>query len=61
MLDGRPRVLGLLVVRLGDPRPLHFVGTDVPRVSLPGPTSVHSDTQARWHRGQSVNPLCGWL
>ena len=61
MLDGTPRVLGLLVVRLGHPRRLHFVGTGVPWVSLPGPTSVPSDAQAGWHRGQSANPLCGWL
>ena len=26
------------------------------RVSLPGPTGVPSDAQARWHRGQSANP-----
>ena len=48
-------------LRLGHPRPLHFGGTGVPWVSLPGPTSVPSDAQAGWHRGQSANPLCGWL
>ena len=30
-----------------------------PWVSLPGATSVPSDDQAGWHRGQSANPL--WL
>ena len=34
-------------------------GTGVPWMSLPGPTSVPSDAQARWHREQSANPL--WL
>ena len=28
------------------------------RGSLPGPTSVPSDAQARWHRKQSANPVC---
>ena len=44
------------MVRLGHPRPPHFVGTGVPWVSLPGPTSVPFDAQAGWHRGQSANP-----
>ena len=31
-------------------RPSHCVGTGVPWMSLPGPTSVPSDAQAGWHR-----------
>ena len=42
---------------VGHPQPLHYVGTDVPWVSLPGLTSVPSDAQARWHREQSANPV----
>ena len=42
---------------MGHPRPLHYVGTGVPWVSLLGPTSVPSDAQAGWHREQSANPV----
>ena len=36
----------------------HCVGTGVPWVSLPGPTSVPSYVQARWHREHSANFEC---
>ena len=44
-------------VRPSHPRPSHAVGTGVPWVSMPGPTSVPSDAQAGWHRGQSANSV----
>ena len=43
--------------RSSHPRPSHGVGTGVPWVSMPGPTSVPSDAQAGWHRGQSANSV----
>ena len=43
---------------LGLPRPSHCVGTGAPWVSLPGPTSAHSDAQGGWHREQNANPVC---
>ena len=43
---------------LSHPWPSHCVGTGVPCVSLPGPTSVVFDAQAGWHRGQKANS-CG--
>ena len=57
-----PAGTGILVlchraVRSSHPRPSHCVGTGVPWVSLPGPTSVPSGAQAGWHRGQSANTV----
>ena len=48
------------VVKVGHLTASHFVSTGVPWVSLLGPTSVPSDAQAGWHRGQSAKPLCGF-
>ena len=53
------KVLRLLGVGVGHPRPLRLRGPNVPWVSLPGPTGVPSDAKARWHREQSANLL--WL
>ena len=44
-------------VRPSHPLPSHSVGTGVLWVSMPGPTSVPSDAQAGWHRGQSANSV----
>ena len=44
-------------VRSSHLRPSHRVGTGVPWVSMPGPTSVPSDARAGWHRGQSANSV----
>ena len=41
LLDGRHLVCGLLVMRLGHPRP-SLSGPSVAWVSLPGPTGVQS-------------------
>ena len=49
--------LGFVVLVAGLPRPPHYVGTGVPWVSLPGPTSMPSDAQAGWHREQSAKPV----
>ena len=57
MLDGRPLVCGLHVVRSGHPRPSPS-GTSVPWVSLPGPTGVQSHPSDVTTKRQ---PLCGGL
>ena len=51
------RVIKRDLVKKCHPRLPHCVGTGVPWVSLPGHTSVPSDAQAEWHRGQSANPF----
>ena len=42
---------------VGHPRPSHCMGTGVPWVSLPRPTSVPSDAQAGRRREQSANSV----
>ena len=57
-LSGACGTSPLWAVVVGHPRPLRLPGPSVPWVSLPGPTGVHPDAQAGWHREQSANP-CG--
>ena len=61
VVTARDRALSLLVTKachgtLGFGR-VGGVGTGVPWVSMPGPTSVPSDSQAGWHREQSANTV----
>ena len=46
----------VVMVKVGHPGPPHVVGIGVPWVSLPGSTSVPSNAQAGWHRGQTADP-----
>ena len=58
---GVSALYAVLYLLIEPPTASPLLGTGVQWVSLPGPTSVPSDTQARWYRGQSANPLAAAL